>query len=148
MMSGSILTLTDMSLSLAYPTVENTDYIGNVFGANITLEPARMTSDNWTRNNVKTLKNQEYYKKESQNSTSKLRSQIKRKDSHNSSAQSTRQKPTGDGILSQFNTKVSNNIQNGKKEKLVLPEPVEIDNKVEEDNFTIERNRFFLDFEN
>jgi hypothetical protein len=85
-MSGSILTLTDMSLSLAYPIVENTDYIGNVFGANITLEPARMTSDNWTRNNVKTLKNQEYYKKESQNSTSKLRSQIKRKDSHNSSA--------------------------------------------------------------
>jgi hypothetical protein len=57
MMSGTVLTLADMSLSLTFPTIETEDFVGNTFGENISHEPDRITPDNWTRNVVKVIKN-------------------------------------------------------------------------------------------
>jgi hypothetical protein len=65
MMSGTVLTFTDMSLSLAFPNIEMEDFVGNTFGENVSKEPERITPDNWTRNIVKLKKNTQTTMKDS-----------------------------------------------------------------------------------
>lgn len=72
MMSGAVLGFTDVSLSLNFPNIEKEDFVGNIFGENISLEPERIAPDNWTRNIVKIIKNPTPTAKDSQSTISRM----------------------------------------------------------------------------
>lgn len=123
----------DLSISMALINVENEDLPGNVFGENSGPEPSPCEPDNWIRNHIR-IKKVENRKRLDSDSTISKQIMI-----------------FGGGDKKTVNSG-SNNVRRSvksyknKKKKNLLPEPVEIDNYVEEDYISKERTHTFLTF--
>jgi len=161
-MSNFLLSFTESAMQQAFPNVEKKENVENVFGQNINKEPAMPVVDSWIRRNVKTIKKKEKKRKISVgiqkvkkdvNSPRKKKLGVTSPSLLNSARlrKSFAKSKLGSDGKSRSNSKSRiydekdyEKILNEMRGFFVIPEPVQIDYEIVEDNIARQRKKLFF----
>lgn len=131
-MSSILLSFSELCLCQNSPQIEVTEPLANIFGSNVNIEPEPILADNWIRKTVK-IKEKEKTKKavskkmvSSMGSMNSFKSKGSKRRKANQFHKRTRSR------LQSISSKTSN-MTGIAWDKIVVPEPVKIDNNLEQD---------------
>lgn len=132
-MSSILLSFSELCLCQSYPQVETTEPLANIFGSNINTEPEPIIADNWIRKTMKIKEKPKTKKSKGKKVVSSLGSMnslkskgSRRRKNVNQFGRRTRSR------LQSMSSKTSN-MTGIAWDKIVVPEPVKIDNNLEQD---------------